>query len=77
MLRLSEEQRAVLNCYSGTKEEVTEELRKAIPFIEDLELKELSAELLEQMKKMPDDEFASINGEGMLDAYDESRNAME
>lgn len=72
MLRMSEEQRAILNCYSGTKGEVTEELRKAIPFIEDVELRELSAELLLLIESISDDEFMPIGSEGMLDAYDES-----
>ncbi len=52
MIRLSEEQRAILNCYSGTKEEVIGELRKAIPFIEDEELKEMSMDLMIQLEKM-------------------------
>lgn len=75
MLRLSEEQRAILSCYSETKEEITEGLRKAIPFIEDVELKELSVELLEQMENIPDEEFALMSSEGILDIYDESEEA--
>ena len=38
MIRISEEQKAILNCYSGTKEKVVEELGRAVPFIEDPEL---------------------------------------
>lgn len=45
MIRLSEEQQAIISCYSGTKEDVIEELRKAIPFIEDTELKELTEDV--------------------------------
>lgn len=75
MLRLSEEQKAILSCYSGTKEEITAELRKALPFIEDVELRELSAELLEQMENIPDEEFALMSIEGILDIYDESEEA--
>ena len=44
MIRLSEEQRAILSCYSGNKEEVFEGLQKAIPFIEDTELREIRGE---------------------------------
>ena len=46
MIRISEEQKAILNCYSGTKEKVAEELGRAIPFIEDPELRESAYELL-------------------------------
>ena len=45
MIKLSEEQQAIISCYSGTKEDVIEELRKAIPFIEDTELKELTEDV--------------------------------
>lgn len=57
MLRLSEEQRAILSCYSGTKEEITAELWKAVPFIEDVEMREMTEELLIQIENMADDEF--------------------
>ena len=64
MLRLSEEQRAILGCYSGTKEEVTEELWKAIPFIEDVELRELSVKLLKQEENLSDDKFMLLKTKG-------------
>lgn len=71
MLRLSEEQRAILGCYSGTKEEVTAELRKAIPFIEDVELRELSEELIKQIGKMKEELFEetlqSVDGEAAIE----------
>lgn len=72
MLRLSEEQRAILSCYSGAREDVVVELRKAILFIEDVELKEFSAELLVQIKNMTDGGFVEIREEGIMDAYNES-----
>lgn len=78
MIRLSEEQMAILSCYSGTKEEVIAEIRKAVPFIEDVDLTEMTEELLMLIKNMPDDGFVSVDGEGMLDIYYESgEGAME
>ena len=78
MIRLSEEQQAIMKCYSGTKEEVTAELRKVIPFIEDAELRELSEELLIEMENILGDEIASISGEGILDINDKFvKDAME
>ena len=70
MLRLSEEQRAILNCYFGTKGEVTANLWKAVPFIEDVELREMTADLLAQIEKMGDGEVVELSG--MLDAYNET-----
>lgn len=67
MIRLSEEQRSILSCYSGTREEVMTELRRAIPFIEDVELREMSAELLMQMESMSDDKIMVKRNEGMMD----------
>lgn len=55
MSRLSEEQRAILRCYSGTKEEVIVELQKAITFIEDVELREESRDLLVKLRVMDDE----------------------
>ena len=60
MLRLSEEQMAILNCYSGTKEEITAELRKAAPFIEDVELREMTEELIKRIGKMQDEIFVEV-----------------
>ena len=66
MIRLCEEQRAILNCYSGTKEEVITELRMAIPFIEDVELREESEELVVQLEKMTNHELVEESGNGMM-----------
>ena len=71
MIRLSEEQRAILNCYSGTKEEVIEELQKAIPFIEDTELREESEHLLVQIEEMKDIKFEEEIGNNMIDFFDD------
>ena len=71
MIRLSVEQRAILSCYSGTKEEVIEELQKAIPFIEDTELREESEHLLAQIKEMKDIKFEEEIGNNMIDFFDD------
>lgn len=71
MIRLSEEQRGILNCYSGTKEEVIAELLKAIPFIEDVELREESEDLLVQIEKMTYDVFAEENIISRMDVIED------
>lgn len=68
MIRISEEQKAILNCYSGTKEEVAEELGRAIPFIEDLELKESAYELLENLSLMSEREYRASHESVLFDA---------
>lgn len=57
MIRLSEEQQAILNCYSGTKEDVIAELGRAIIFIEDFELRESTQKLLEAIKNMSVEDY--------------------
>ena len=72
MIRISEEQKAILTCYSGTKEEVAEELGRAIPFIEDLELRERANELLENLSLMSEREYRASHESVLFDAvYDE------
>ena len=71
MIRISEEQKAILNCYSGTKEKVVEELGRAIPFIEDPELKESAYELLENLSLMSEREYRALHESVLFDAvYD-------
>ena len=71
MIRISEEQKAILNCYSGTKEEVTAELGRAIPFIEDSELRESAYELLENLSLMSEREYRTSHESVLYDAiYD-------
>lgn len=67
MQRITEEQMLIMCCYLGTKEEVINEMMIAIPFIEDLELREMTEDLLVQIEKMTDDEFT----EDLMDAYSE------
>lgn len=72
MIRICEEQKAILKCYSGTKEEVAEELGRAIPFIEDPELKESACELLENLSLMSEREYRAAHESVLFDAvYDE------
>lgn len=71
MIRISEEQKAILNCYSGTKEEVAEEFGRVIPFIEDPELKESAYELLENLSLMSEREYKASHESVLFDAvYD-------
>ena len=72
MIRISEEQKAILNCYSGTKEEVAEEFGRVIPFIEDPELKESAYELLENLSLMSEREYKASHESVLFDPiYDE------
>ena len=74
MIRISEEQKAILNCYSGTKEEVAEELGRAIPFIEDPELRESAYELLEKLSVMSEREYKASRESELFDAvYEEGQ----
>ena len=68
MMRLSEAQKASLNCYTGTKDEVAAELRKAIPFIEDDELREDSQHLLERLTGISEKEFEECVGLVLIDS---------
>ena len=71
MIRISEEQKAILNCYSGTKEKVVEELGRAVPFIEDPELRESAYELLEKLSAMSEREYRVSHESVLFDAvYD-------
>ena len=65
---ISEEQKAILNCYSGTKEEVAEELGRAMPFIEDPELRESAYELLEKLSVMSEREYRVSHESILFDA---------
>lgn len=71
MIRLSEEQRGILSCYSGAKEEVIRELQKAITFIEDTELREESEHLLAQIEEMKNTKFEEEIGNNMIDFFDD------
>ena len=48
------------------------ELRKAIPFIEDMELREMTEELLKKLGKTEDEVFEdvsrSVNGEAIIES---------
>ena len=68
MIRISEEQKAILNCYSGTKEKVAEELGRVIPFIEDPELRESAYELLENLSLMSESEYKASYESILFDA---------
>lgn len=61
MIRLSEEQIAIIGCYPEAKEEVISEMKKAIMFIEDIEIKEMTSELLRQIEEMSDDKWGKYN----------------
>ena len=68
---ISEEQKAILNCYSGTKEEVAAELGRAMPFIEDPELRVSAYELLENLSLMSEREYRASHESVLFDAvYD-------
>lgn len=71
MIRIDEEQGMILSCYSGTRAEVILQLTRAIPLIEDAELREMSENLLVNIGKMDDDEFAELSAESIMgDDYD-------
>ena len=63
MIRLSEEQRAILRYYSSNKREIVKKLQMAIPFIEDMEMREISEELIVKIEKMDEGEYMDVIGE--------------
>ena len=67
MIRISEEKKMILNCYPGTKEDVTGGLWVAIPFIEDQELKEMSGQLLEILAVISNIEFEVLRMTNLID----------
>lgn len=69
MMRLSEEQRAILSCYSGNREEVIAELRYAIQFIEDAGLREESEDLLARLEKLKDSKFEEENEKKLMVSF--------
>ncbi len=75
MIRISEEQKAILKCYSGTKVEVAEELGRAIPFIEDSELRESAHELLEKLSVMSEREYKASHESILVDAISDEGKA--
>ena len=68
-MRLSEEQRAILSCYSGNREEVIAELRYAIQFIEDAGLREESEDLLARLEKLKDSKFEEENEKKLMVSF--------
>lgn len=69
MMRLSEEQRAILSYYSGNREEVIAELRYAIQFIEDAGLREESEDLLARLEKLKDSKFEEENEKKLMVSF--------
>ncbi len=67
MIRISEEQKAILNCYSGMKEEVAAELGRAMPFIEDPELREISMGLFKILPVISEREFVTLRESILID----------
>ena len=62
-----EEQKGILNCYSGTKEEVIRKLQKSITFIEEPELKEMSEDFLRILHRISEKEYDITRENAMID----------
>ncbi len=71
MMRLTEEQKMILNCYEGGKTKVIREMRRSMEELEstseDPEMLELLADLTEQLKGCTNREFFQVKNEALID----------
>ena len=75
MVRLTEEQKMILNCYEGGKTKVIREMHRSMEELgstgEDPEMLELLENLMEQLEICTNKEFFQIKKEHQLDSEEE------
>ena len=75
MVRLTEEQKMILNCYEGGKTKVICEMHRSMEELgstgEDPEMLELLEDLMEQLEICPNKEFFQMKKEHQLDPEEE------
>ena len=71
MMRLTEEQKMILNCYEGGKTKVIREMHRSMEELgstgEDPEMLELLDDLIEQLKYCSNREFFQVKSEALID----------
>ena len=75
MVRLTEEQKMILNCYEGGKTKVIREMHRSMEELgstgEDPEMLELLEDLMEQLEICTNKEFFRMKKEHQLDSEEE------
>lgn len=75
MMRLTEEQKMILNCYEGGKTKVIREVHRSMEELgstgEDPEMLELLEDLMEQLEICTNKEFFQMKKEHQLDSEEE------
>lgn len=75
MMRLTEEQKMILNCYEGGKTKVIREMHRSMEELgstgEDPEMLELLENLMEQLEICTNKEFFQMKKEHQLDSVEE------
>ena len=75
MMRLTEEQKMILNCYEGGKTKVIREMHRSMEELgstgEDPEMLELLEDLMEQLEICTNKEFFQMKKEHQLDPEEE------
>ena len=75
MMRLTEEQKMILNCYEGGKTKVIREIHRSMEELgstgEDPEMLELLENLMEQLEICTNKEFFQMKKEHQLDSEEE------
>lgn len=79
MVRLTEEQKMILNCYEGGKKKVIREMHRSMEELgstgEDPEMLELLEDLMEQLEICTNKEFFQMKKEHLLDSEEEESEA--
>lgn len=75
MMRITEEQKAILNCYTGGRTKILREMKAGAEELqltgEDPEMLEILEDLLEQLETCTNKEFFQMKKERLLDTEDE------
>ena len=75
MMRLTEEQKAILNCYEGGRTKIIREMHRFMEKLgstgEDPEMLELLEDLMEQLEICTNKEFFQMKKERLLDSEEE------
>lgn len=81
MMRIGEEQKAILNCYEGGRTKVIREIRAGIEELvatgEDPEILELMTALLGQLEHCTNKEFFRVKKDCQIDTEEEEAGAEE
>lgn len=75
MMRITEEQKAILNCYTGGRTKILKEMRAGAEELqltgENSEMLEILTDLLEQLETCTNKEFFQMKKERLIDTEEE------